>query len=114
MRKRKHEIKIRLTDKEIDHLNKLVLESKLPRESYLRMLISGLVPRAAPSKELYDTIILLRGISSDIHTIAMNDRNYEKYQKDYQLLEDEISKIMILMRQPTNLEELWQSQKYGQ
>lgn len=58
MRKRNHKLKVRMTDKEIDHLNQLVLQSKLSRESYLRMLINGLVPRAAPSTELIEGILL--------------------------------------------------------
>lgn len=47
----KKEIKLRLTDSELDHLNKSVKESNLSRESYIRMCINGLLPRPAPSKE---------------------------------------------------------------
>lgn len=113
-RKRNNQFVMRLNDSELDHLNKLVRNSKLSRESYLRMIINGIVPRAAPSEELIDTIILLRGISNDIHSIAVKNPNEIKYQSDFAMLQEEITKIMYLIRQPTSLEELWQSQKYGQ
>ena len=78
------------------------------------MIINGLVPRASPSEELIDTILLLRNISNDIYQISINNSSIQKYQEDFELLQDQINQIMILIRQPTNLEELWQSQKYGQ
>ena len=53
---KKKEIKVRLTNQDFDHLNNLVKESSLSRESYLRMCINGLVPRAVPSKELIEVI----------------------------------------------------------
>lgn len=52
MRKRKNEKKIRLTSKEIEHINKLVLHSKSPHESFLRMINNSLVPIPSPSKNL--------------------------------------------------------------
>ena len=113
-RKRNNQFVMRLNNSELGHLNKLVRNSKLSRESYLRMIINGLVPRAAPSEELIDTIILLRGISNDIHSIAVKNPDEIKYQSDFVMLQEEITKIMYLIRQPTSLEELWQSQKYGQ
>lgn len=110
MRKRNHKLKVIMTDTEIDHLNKLVVQSKLSREAYLRMLINGLVPRAAPSNELIEVILLLRGISNDIHQLSVDDPTYIKYNEDFHLLQDQITKIMFLIRQPTNLEELWKKQ----
>ena len=78
------------------------------------MIINGLEPRASPSEELIDTILLLRNISNDIYQLSINNPNIIQYQSDFELLQDQINQIMILIRQPTNLEELWQSQKYGQ
>lgn len=114
MRRRNKRIEIKMTEDELKHLNHLVRQSKLTRESYLRMIINGLVPRASPSEELIDTILLLRNISNDIYQISINHSSIQKYQEDFELLQDQINQIMILIRQPTNLEELWQSQKYGQ
>ena len=78
------------------------------------MIINGLVPRASPSDELIDTILILRKISNDIYQLSINNPNAIQYQYDFELLQEQINQIMILIRQPTNLEELWQSQKYGQ
>ena len=114
MRRRNKRIEIKMTEEELKHLNHLVRHSKLSRESYLRMIINGLVPRASPSEELIDTILLLRNISNDIYQISINHSSIQKYQEDFELLQDQINQIMILIRQPTNLEELWQLPKYGQ
>ena len=43
-----------MTEEELKHLNHLVRQSKLSRESYLRMIINGLVPRASPSEEFFE------------------------------------------------------------
>ena len=114
MRRRNKRIEIKMNDEELKHLNHLVRQSKLSRESYLRMIINGLVPRASPSDELIDTILILRKISNDIYQLSINNPNTIQYQSDFELLQEQINQIMILIRQPTNLEELWQSQKYGQ
>lgn len=114
MRRRNKRIEIKMNDEELKHLNHLVRQSKLSRESYLRMIINGLVPRASPSDELIDTILILRKISNDIYQLSINNPNTIQYQYDFELLQEQINQIMILIRQPTNLEELWQSQKYGQ
>ena len=34
--------------------------------------------------------------------------------ENYELLQKQINEIMILIRQPIKMEEVWQSQKYGQ
>ena len=114
MRRRNKRIEVKMNDEELKHLNHLVRQSKLSRESYLRMIINGLVPRASPSDELIDTILILRKISNDIYQLSINNPNTIQYQYDFELLQEQINQIMILIRQPTNLEELWQSQKYGQ
>ena len=69
---KKKEIKVRLTNQDFDHLNNLVKESSLSRESYLRMCINGLVPRAVPSKELIEVIKILREIAEKMNQIAIS------------------------------------------
>ena len=44
MNKRIYEIKVRLVADEMAYLNQLVAASGLSRETYLRMVISGVVP----------------------------------------------------------------------
>lgn len=119
MQKRQFTIKVRLTKSELDHLNRLVKESRQSRESYIRMLVSGVIPRAAPSKELLETTKLLRNIANNINQVArIANRNgsldTETYQSNYADLLDTIDQIMLMMQAPVKMEELWQLPKYGQ
>ena len=119
MQKRQFTIKVRLTKSELDHLNRLVKESRLSRESYIRMLVSGVIPRAAPSKELLETTKLLRNIANNINHVArIANRNgsldAETYQSNYADLLDTIDQIMLMMQAPVKMEALWQLPKYGQ
>lgn len=116
---KKKEIKVRLTNQDFEHLNKLVKESNLSRESYLRMCINGLLPRPAPSKELIEIIEILREIAENMNQIAIsvytqNEIDKSFYMENYEKLQDQINEIMILIRQPINMEEVWQLPKYGQ
>ena len=116
---KKKEIKVRLTNKDLDHLNNLVKESNLSRESYLRMCINGLLPRPAPTKELIEVIEILREIAENMNQIAIsvytqNEIDKSFYMENYEKLQDQINEIMILIRQPINMEEVWQLPKYGQ
>lgn len=115
---KKKEIKVRLTNQDFEHLNKLVKESNLSRESYLRMCINGLLPRPAPTKELIEVIEILREIAENMNQIAIsvytqNEMDKSFYMENYEKLQEQINDIMILIRQPINMEEVWQSQKYG-
>ena len=116
---KKKEIKVRLTNNDLDHLNNLVKESNLSRESYLRMCINGLLPRPAPTKELIEVIEILREIAEKMNQIAIsvytqNGINKSLYMENYEKLQQQINEIMILIRQPINMEEVWQSPKSGQ
>ena len=116
---KKKEIKVRLTNNDLDHLNNLVKESNLSRESYLRMCINGLLPRPAPTKEFIEVIEILREIAENMNQIAIsvytqNAMDKSFYMENYEKLQDQINEIMILIRQPINMEEVWQLPKYGQ
>ena len=116
---KKKEIKIRLTNQDFEHLNKLVKESNLSRESYIRMCINGLVPRPSPSKEFIEVIEILREVAENMNQIAIsaytqNAMDKSFYMENYEKLQEQINEIMILIRQPINMEEVWQLQKYGQ
>ena len=97
----------------------MVKESNLSRESYLRMCINGLLPRPAPSKELIEAIEILREIAENMNQIAIyvytqKDIDKSFYMENYEKLQEQINEIMILIRQPINMEEIWQLPKYGQ
>ena len=99
---------IRLNDDELNHLNKLVKESNLSRESYLRMCINGLVPKPSPSTELIETIGILRQIAESLNDISksvytQNGVDETMYIQNFELLQNQINEIMILIREPTEL-----------
>lgn len=119
MRKRSKQFVIRLSESEWNHLNEMVKESNLSRESYLRMCINGLLPRPVPTKELIELIEILREIAENMNQIAIsvytqNTMDKSFYMENYEKLQDQINEIMILIRQPINMEEVWQLPKYGQ
>ena len=108
MRKRTKQFVIRLNDDELNHLNKLVKESNLSRESYLRMCINGLVPKPSPSTELIETIGILRQIAESLNDISksvytQNGVDETMYIQNFELLQNQINEIMILIREPTEL-----------
>ena len=101
MTTKKKEIKVRLSLDEFNHLNELVKASHLSRESYLRMCISGLVPKPSPSTELITVIQTLRQIADSMNDIALKNVVADSvYQKNYELLQQQINAIMILIREP--------------
>lgn len=102
---KKKEIKVRLTNNDLDHLNNLVKESNLSRESYLRMCINGLVPKPSPSTELIETIGILREIAKSLSDISksvstQNGIDEPMYIQNFELLQNQINEIMILIREP--------------
>lgn len=108
MRKRTNRVEIKLNDAEYAHLNNLVYASNLSRESYLRMCINGLVPRPAPSVELVEVIQVLRQIANSLSDIskyvyAQNGIDESMYIHNFELLQNQINEIMILIREPTEL-----------
>lgn len=108
MRKRTKQFVIRLNDDELNHLNKLVKASNLSRESYLRMCINSLVPKPSPSTELIETIGILRQIAEFLSDISksvytQNGIDESMYIQNFELLQNQINEIMILIREPTEL-----------
>jgi len=108
MRKRTNRVEIKLNDAEYAHLNNLVQASNLSRESYLRMCINGLVPRPAPSVALVEVIQVLRQIANSLSDISkcvytQNGIDESMYIHNFELLQNQINEIMILIREPTEL-----------
>ena len=108
MRKRTKQFVIRLNDDELNHLNKLVKASNLSRESYLRICINGLVPKPSPSTELIEIIGILRQIAESLSDISIsvytqNGIDESMYIQNFELLQNQINEIMILIREPTEL-----------
>ena len=109
MRKRKNRVEIKLNDAEYEHLNRLVQESNLSRESFLRMIINGLLPKPSPSKELIEVIFHLRTIAETLNQIAVHEYELDNtdlliYMQNYEYLQEQITEIMLLIRHPTTIQ----------
>lgn len=108
MRKRTNRVEIKLNDTEYAHLNNLVQASNLSRESYLRMCINGLVPKPSPGTELIEIIRILRQIAESLSDISkcvytQNGIDESMYIQNFELLQNQINEIMILIREPMEL-----------
>lgn len=107
--KRKNEIKIRLTDSELKHVNSLAKDSGLSREQYTRMLYQKVIPRPLPTEELLDVISQLRRIGNNMNQIAFvanSTKNIDKdvYAENYDDLQLIILKIKEIILRPIPME----------
>ena len=70
MIKRNIVIKIRLSKKEANSLNKRVKKSGISRESYIRHLINNLILTAVPPPDYYTMMRELHAIGNNLNQIA--------------------------------------------
>ena len=70
MIKRNVEIKVRLSRKEAETLNKRVKKSGISREAYIRHLVEGGVPREAPPPDYYAMMREIYAIGKNLNQIA--------------------------------------------
>lgn len=110
MRSRNNRVYIRLNHSELNHLNQITMQSKCSREGYIRMLINGMVPRAAPSAELVESLRLLRNIANNMNQIAAvanstGNIHEEEYKENFIQLRKVINEMMILIRQPVSMDQ---------
>lgn len=107
MNNRNYEIKIRLTQAEIVHLNRLVNGSKLSREAYLRQLISGVVPQDAPPPDYFSMMQQLYRIGNNLNQIAqkahalnaIDTYHYDEAVREFREAVQEIQAAVLLPRQ---------------
>lgn len=64
--KRNIEIKVRLSKDEMQRLNKAVKKTSFSREGYVRRLINGYQPQAAPPEEYFDLVKELRSVTGEL------------------------------------------------
>lgn len=69
---REREVKIRLAEDELEHLNKNVAMTGLSRERYLRLLITEKVPVALPPADYGSIVRQLKAIDADIRTVLQH------------------------------------------
>lgn len=91
MRKRFYRARVWLDEKEYDQFIKNVAKTGLPKETYLRMLITGYQPREMPPLQYHKIIQQLSAIGHNLNQIAarynsLNDLNAKSYSDNYQAL----------------------------
>lgn len=107
MNNRNYEIKVRLTQAEMVHLNRLVNGSKLSREAYLRQLISGVVPQDAPPPDYFSMMQQLYRIGNNLNQIALkahalgtiDTRHYDEAVREFREAVQKIQAAVLLPRQ---------------
>ena len=92
MIKRNVEIKVRLSRKEAETLNKRVKKSGISREAYIRHLIEGSVPREAPPPDYYAMMREIYAIGKNFNQIAqkahvLNVMDAQRYDAEVRKLE---------------------------
>ncbi|MGN1182633.1 MAG: plasmid mobilization protein [Faecalibacillus sp.] len=97
--KRRNRIEIRLSDEELDHLNKAVLKTGLSREAYLRLIIQKIVPAEKPYPDLKETISQLRRIGNNLNQIAViayktGSIDVMKYKMNFEELQKQIQHVL--------------------
>ena len=98
MTKRNIEIKVRLSRKEAESLNKQVKKCRLSREAYLRHLIAGAVPREAPPPEYFAFLRELHEVGHSLNQIARNAHalnavDAKRYNEDSKRLDKLIREV---------------------
>ena len=91
MRSRRHEIKLRLNDREYAWLNDMVERSIFSREEFLRMMLAGFSIREAPPAPLIETIRLLRSAAGIMS--SMINRTIFREESDRELLLQTVDEI---------------------
>ncbi len=100
MRRRNHQLKTRLDDKEYELFLKKVERTGLSKEEYLRSLIKDIVPTELPPMQFFDVLRELRQLNVNMNQIAMKAHSlnlidapfYEKCHKELQSIVGEIKR----------------------
>jgi hypothetical protein len=110
MSRRSVEIKVRLTRKEAEVLNKRVEKSHLSREAYLRHLIAGSIPKDAPTPDYYAMMKELYRIGNNLNQIAQKAHvlgvvDAQRYDASARALETAVKNITAAVVLPQPMEE---------
>ena len=89
MRQRANEIKLRLNDKELDRLNKMVARTHYDRETFLRLMLEGYTLRDTP-KDYKAFDWELRRLASDLRLYRWNESMSEQQRQELDHLAERI------------------------
>ncbi len=70
MRKRRHVIPLRLTEKELQHLNRQAEQSGMSREKFLRALVMGKTIHSCPCTHHADLLRKVSGLCNNANQLA--------------------------------------------
>lgn len=104
LRKRSIRVSVRFNQSEHDRFIKLVEDSGLSQEEYLRQLVRGVVPRNAPPPDYYKMMRQLYHIGNSLNQIAkkahvlnvMDVKRYDKAVAEFEQAVNEITQAVIL------------------
>lgn len=74
MRTRKHEIKVRLDDKELSRLDAMVAKTVLSREAFIREMLAGYQLVEAPNEDLNELISQIARLGNNVNTMLFTMR----------------------------------------
>lgn len=103
-RKRNYRVGVRFNQAEYERFQKLVKDSGLSQEEYLRQLVRGVVPRDAPSPDYYKMMRQLYHIGNSLNQIAkkahvlnvMDVKRYDEAVSEFEQAVKRITEAVIL------------------
>ena len=98
MRKRTHEIKVRLDDKEFDHLNKMVAKTLYNRETFLRLLIGGYTVQEVPRDYIMFHMDMVNACSGLYQAAKYNSSLSEAEKAHLFDIADQLSSVIAVMK----------------
>ena len=118
MRTRGNRLTLRLSDKEYEKIKISADKVGVPREVYLRMLISGTAPKEKPTADFYSMTRELNAIGNSLNQIAKvaNSKgfiNVNAYEENAQKLNGLIIEISKAVFTPERRDDKWLLQEYG-
>jgi uncharacterized protein HemX len=78
MRKRTHEIKIRLDDQEFARLNAMVAQTVFPREKFIRYILDGYQLKAQPDVDTKALQLKLMQIGNQLNYLELKPKIMDK------------------------------------
>lgn len=118
MRTRNNRMTLRLNDKEYNSLQKSAERVGVPKEVYIRMLITGTIPKEKPTTDFYNITRELNAIGNSINQIARvaNSKgfiNAKAYEENVKRLNEFILQIGNAVLTPERRSDKWLLQDYG-
>lgn len=97
MRTRTHEIKVRLNDKEFDHLNQMVAKTLYNRETFLRLLINGYTVQEVPRDYIMFRMDMVNVSAELRQTAKFNDSLSEAEKSRLLDVADRVASVIAVM-----------------